>query len=368
MARQSDDNTSADELIGDIIARNRSEILDEYEKLLAQSAMPSISRPSISRNSPSLLRAQAEAVLDDLYDWLLAREQARPERERLGAAIASAGAGPDVHLGELLRAAGVLCEAVLNTIAERVPERPEMTRALLRLAVTLHRVIVDRLAIGALGHLGYVLERLHRSHADERRRVARELHDLVAHSAAVALQNLELYALHREGDPERAAEKLDGAVDALRETLETVRALTHDLRRSGSEEGMQAALNAYLAGAPSADGMVEVRFRGDEENVPPAIRGELFLVLREALRNARTHADASHVHVDVDISSRLVRADIVDNGRGFDVGAEADGTGLASMRERVALLGGSIVVSSTPGRGTAVHVEVALRARDDRPA
>src|SRR5262249_46193691 len=172
MARQSDDNTSADELIGDIIARNRSEILDEYEKLLAQSATPSISRPSISRNSPSLLRAQAEAVLDDLYDWLLAREQVRPERERLGVAVASAGAGPDVHLGELLRAAGVLCEAVLNAIAERVPERPEMTRALLRLAVTLHQGIVGRLAIGALGYLRHVLERPHPSRAHQRRAAA----------------------------------------------------------------------------------------------------------------------------------------------------------------------------------------------------
>jgi signal transduction histidine kinase len=368
MTRQSDDDISADELIGGIIALHRSEILDEYEKSLVQSASP-----AISGNVPSRMRTQAEAVLDDLHDRLLARERIRPQRDRLGATIAAVGAvgalgaGREMDPGELRWAAGVLCEAILNSIAARLPERPATTGALLRLAVVLHQSIVDRLAVGALDYLGYLLERLHRSHADERRRVAGELHDLVAHSVAVALQNLELYALHHEGDPQRAARKLDGALDALREALEAVRALTHDLRRSGAEEGMQAALNAYVASAPNADA-VEVRFRGDEEHVPPAIRGELFLVLREALRNARTHGDAGRVRVGVDISPRLIRADVVDDGRGFDVAVEAGGTGLASMRERVALLGGTIVVSSAPGRGTSVHVDVALRARDDQPA
>jgi len=349
---------SADELIAIVIKRHESEILDEYEKLLAESCAEVPTKSSFYQ-----LRQQAAAVLNDVHDRLLVPAHLRPQSDGLSAAIGVACAEQESHPTESLRAAGVMYQAILTGITNRVPKSGGVVPGLLRLAITLHRATMDRLAASAVGYLGYLLERLHESHSDERRRVARELHDVVANSVAVALQNLELYALHHENDPGRSATKLDNALAALRDSLDGVREVAQDLRRSGAEDGIQPALNAYLDDAPAGGAAVDVRFDGDEGPVPPAIRGELFLILREAVRNARAHARARRIEVAVNISPQLVRAQVTDDGRGFHETGQARGTGLASMRERVALLGGVIGVSSTLTKGTVVDVRVPLRMR-----
>jgi signal transduction histidine kinase len=235
-------------------------------------------------------------------------------------------------------------------------------------AAVVHESIVRRLTVAAGGYATYLLDRLHRSHVDERRRVARELHDIIAHSVAVALQDLELFAVRRAHDGARAEAKLDTAMINLRDTLDMLRAIAQDLRRSAAESGLTTALRSYLDTAPFDQGTV-LHVVGDEGRIPPAVRGELFLVLREALRNAHVHAAAGEVRARIEIGTDAVRAVVVDDGRGFDPAAPADrrsGTGLASMRERVALLGGVIDVRSTPGDGTSVSVRVPLaRAWND---
>jgi signal transduction histidine kinase len=214
------------------------------------------------------------------------------------------------------------------------------------------------LTFAAGGYASYLLDRLHHSHVDERRRVARELHDIIAHSVAVVLQDLELFTVHRQHDAERAETKLAAAIDNLRDTLELLRAITQDLRRSAAESGLTTALRSYLETAGFELG-TDLRVVGDETRVSPAVRGELFLVLREALRNAHVHASPTLVRATIEIDADVVRAIIVDDGRGFDP-ADGAGTGVASMRERVALLGGVIELRSVPGDGTSVSVWVPL--------
>jgi signal transduction histidine kinase len=351
------DASSIEELIGGIIVEHRAKILGGYEELLVRADTP-VSSPVPARD----LHRQAEDLLDDVCRRLLATGSAPPEP---APPHAIPGASPHVPPSDSLRAAGALCEAVLTTVADQLPDRPDLRAGLVGLAVTLHRVTAERLATGALAYLGYLLEHLHRSHADERRRVARELHDLVAHSVAVALQNLELYAVHRDARPDRAARKLATALDTLRATADMVRALAQDLRRSGAEEGLERALRDCAASLVPEDVACRILFTGDEEYLPPSIRGEVFLILREGLRNACQHSGASRIDVRVAVGRHAVRADVIDNGRGLDAGRRTWGTGLASMLERAALLAGVVEVSGREGRGTTVHLEVPLKARDE---
>jgi signal transduction histidine kinase len=346
---------SADQLIGAVLARHRADILGKYHERLAMSY-----GAALRTVSPDHLLRQAGAVLDEVRERLVSPHPGAPPPD-------DPHAEQELHPGESLRTTGLLCESVLTAVGDWLPERAGLTPGLIRLATTLNQVALDWVAAASASYIGYLLDQLHRSHADERRRVARELHDLIAHSVAVALQNLELFELHRDGDPDRAAGKLAAALAGLRETLESVRVLSHDLRRSAAQDGVQAALRAYLDDAPAIGMHAELRFHGDEARIPAAIRGELFLILREALRNAYAHSGAGSVAVVVDIEPLRIRARVVDDGDGFDAAAGRGGTGLASVRERVALLGGVLGVTSVPGRGTAVQVDVPLmRLVDDR--
>jgi signal transduction histidine kinase len=349
-------SNSFDELIDKTIERNRQHILDSYEQLLAGAGTAVNGKGS----APPQIRAQAAAVLDEVRRRLGDPNAVDPRpASEPDATIRRTTGRQAVNPSESLREAHLLCQAILSGIIASLPARPELGPAVVRVAVTTHRVIMENLTRTAMSYTSYLVERLHRSHADERRRVARELHDLVAHSVALALQNLELFVLYRDRDPERAPARLDGAFRQLREATDVVRSLAQDLRRSGADEGLRSALMAYIDSIPDGP-PVEVRFDGDEDNIPEAIRGELFLVLREGVHNARTHAQAKSIQVDVEIAPHWIRASIVDDGVGFDESSVEDGTGLASMRERVALMGGTILVSSTPGLGAALRVEVPM--------
>jgi signal transduction histidine kinase len=356
MVNNSDEAPVA-ELIAKIIRDYRAEILGLYDELLMRA-----SGWSISGAASQHLHRQAVAVLEDLWEQLAAVPPG-PARDRTPAPVAR----PPEELPprEALRAAGALSEAVLTTVVDRLPQRVDLAAGVVRLAVALQQSVTDRLATGSVAYLGYLLEQLHRSHADERRRVARELHDLVAHSVAVALQNLELYAVQRVTRPDWAGRRLEIALSTLRDALDTLRTVAQDLRRSGAEDGLESALQASINDAVTAGTDVVFRFDGDEEQVAPPVRGELFLILREAFHNALAHAGAGRIEIDVQIAVETIRAGVVDNGRGFTPTGSAAGTGFASMRERAALLGGVVEVLSAPGRGTAVRVEIPRRSYDD---
>ena len=110
--------------------------------------------------------------------------------------------------------------------------------------------------------------------------------------------------------------------------------------------------------APEVQASVTVR--GDESLLAPPVRDELFLILREAVRNAAAHSGARRIAVELAVGGDLVTAVVEDDGRGLEAARarRAGGTGLASMEERASLLGGTFGLSSSPGRGTRVEVAV----------
>lgn len=204
---------------------------------------------------------------------------------------------------------------------------------------------------------------------EERRRVAYEVHDGLTQVAIAAHQHLQAFAEdHPPGSIVEEGE-LDRVLQLARRTVGEARRVIAGLRPTALDDfGLAVAIGQDLE-ALRQEG-IGVGFEGGlgEERLPTEVETALYRVAQEALANARKHARAGRVEVSLRRSGRRVRLQVRDTGRGFDPQAvpEASGSGervgLASMRERVTLLGGDLKLTSAPGRGTSVVAEVPLRA------
>ncbi|MFJ8313194.1 MULTISPECIES: sensor histidine kinase [unclassified Streptomyces] len=199
--------------------------------------------------------------------------------------------------------------------------------------------------------------------------VARELHDRVGNELAVAHRQLELVELHLTRDPALAAERISGGLRALAEAMRVTRELAGELSAGRAPRPARGDLaddlRSFAEALLPAGTRVAVHLTGHQSQLPDRHRGQLFLILCEALRNASTHAAAEHVVVHADITARAVSAVVEDNGKGFDMIGDppaGHGIGLASMRERARALGGTVTVVSAPGRGTRVTACLPLPA------
>ena len=204
-----------------------------------------------------------------------------------------------------------------------------------------------------------------RTRAHERRMVARELHDRVAHTMGVVHQSLQLYEAYRERDPEAAERKLALAKRKSAEAMKDTRDLSRALRASGgTEEGLELeeALSELLSEFIPRGMTYGLSVEGDEGAVPDEVREQLYLVLREAVRNAVSHSGASKVSVAVRTDREGIVGVVEDDGRGFErkPRERTEAGGLAYMAERASLMGGSCSIESAPGEGTRVETSFPL--------
>lgn len=210
--------------------------------------------------------------------------------------------------------------------------------------------------------------RLIHVHEDERSRLARELHDDVTQRLAVLAINA--------GHSERSAQDPSAVMHEMREELvrlsEDVHSLSYRLHPSILEDlGLEEALRAECERFGKLEG-IEVGF--DAGNVPVGIPADvalcLFRVAQEALRNVSRHASASQVRVSLLRKGDELNLTIQDNGKGYDPRAlsKKASLGLASMRQRVDLVSGSIEINSGKGSGTTVLVSVPLREKAHEPS
>ena len=195
------------------------------------------------------------------------------------------------------------------------------------------------------------LERLLNAQEEERGRISRDLHDQVGQ----ALTGLMLGLTRANNDP--ALEHLGELRDMASQTLEEVRRISRDLRPAILDElGLEAAIRRFSRELEQGHALdIDLLVR------PPQVmaRNEqivVYRVVQEALTNVARHADAGHASVVITHGAGEVQLVIEDDGRGFDPnGLQAGKTiGLAGMRERLELLGGSLDIDSTEGRGTIV--------------
>lgn len=199
-----------------------------------------------------------------------------------------------------------------------------------------------------------------RTQREERRRVARDLHDVVLQDLSGALQSLRLTHLRAR----RAGVDLDlgEELEALTRAASGLRSAMYDLRHEKERPFVRAVeslvgLNRQLT--PGRETTLEVE-EGFPEELPRKVGVELLRVLQEALVNARRHSGAGNVGVGLRTEGDTLTATVTDDGKGFDAASTGAGVGLSSMRERVEGLGGGIEVDSRPGGGTTVTVRVPL--------
>jgi len=200
-----------------------------------------------------------------------------------------------------------------------------------------------------------------RAAMEERRRLARDLHDSVTQS----LYSLTLLAeaarrLAKAGDLERVENQVARLGETAQQSLKEMRLLVYELRPLPLEqEGLIGALQQRLDAVEKRSGVNARLIVENLDRLPEPIEAALYYIAQEALNNSLKHSGASNVTVNLSGEQQHVRLEVIDNGRGFDRAAIADrgGLGLTSMRERAELLGGSLTLESTPGNGTRLTVD-----------
>jgi signal transduction histidine kinase len=215
---------------------------------------------------------------------------------------------------------------------------------------------------------GELLEKLLSAHEDERRRIARELHDETGQALTALIVNLELAA--QEPTAERLRVQLGHLRELAERTLGEIRRLIYDLRPSILDDlGLAAALRWYAKNLLDPRGIAwTLSVGGITGRLPGGLETVAFRLVQEALTNVLRHAEASSVAVHVALEGRELHIRIEDNGRGFDPRlarpeGRSGGFGLLGMQERVELVGGRWEVQSTPGVGT--RVSAVLPVRDE---
>lgn len=353
-------------ILGDaarILKTHFEEVFAAYEKRLHNIESPLVCEAM----SHKQLRAQAYSIVREVADNLGVQEEPlRIERYRdsLSENIGASRANQAVHVSESLRAATALTEAAMEVVIDNLPTSSSSGRQMATVAMALQESIMERVARASVSYVDYLLIRLRESHEDERRRISRELHDRVAHSIITAFRNLELHEMYEIKDPAKSREKLRLAKIAAQEALQSTRSLSSELRPSSNEEGLEVMLSNYLRLLVPLDVEAYVSVKGDEFLIASEVRDELFLIFREAIRNAIAHSGARKIKVKLATTQDLVKAAVEDDGRGFALeranSTSRYGTGLISIKERASLLGGKLEVASVVGKGTKVDILVPL--------
>jgi PAS domain S-box-containing protein len=194
----------------------------------------------------------------------------------------------------------------------------------------------------------------------ERRRIARDLHDIALQDLSGALQSLRL--THLRSRNTGADLDLKEELEALGRATSGLRGAIYDLRYEKERPFVKSVeslveLNRQLTPERTTTLMIEDGF---PEELPEEVSVELLRILQEALTNARRHSGARNVEVRLRAESEALVAAVIDDGRGFHSASTRTGVGLVGMGERVEGLGGKIEVSSRPGEGTKVTVKVPL--------
>ena len=239
---------------------------------------------------------------------------------------------------------------------------------------TAHEILYNRAQAASLSQLLSVHERVVRQQsnriaqlareaavAEERNRLARDLHDSV--TQALYSQTLYAEAARRQmdaGNPARTVAHLDRLQATAQQALREMRLLIFELRPPAlATGGLVAALQERLDAVEGRTGLETAIDAPHDLTLPEEVETGLYWIAQEALNNALKHAQAARITIHLAAAAGTARLQIVDDGVGMATMADVRGKlGLPSMRERAAALGGTMQIQSAPGQGTTIFIEV----------
>lgn len=289
-----------------------------------------------------------------------------------GYAMLASSAGKDgpqslPNPADLLLEAAAFFDIAVSALVCHVRDDAGLLPCFVTAVRTLNESTSRRIREATLGYTGTLLERVEQARVDERRRIARDLHDRLGEGMSAALRQLELHEIASERGTPTPQPRVAMAKEALTEAMRRLRAVTSDLRQD-PVKSLERALVQYVDSVAAAAN-VRLRVSGDEAWAPPTFVEETFLILQEAIRNALRHSVPQMVLIGVAVAPHELHAWVEDDGCGFvpgpGAGPVSTGTGLASMRERACLMGGRLTIASAPGQGTRVELVVPLPGRRD---
>ena len=197
----------------------------------------------------------------------------------------------------------------------------------------------------------------------DRKLVAYEIHDGLAQQLAGALFKFQSIEVLRERDPDAARDMFDDAVRVLRDAMVETRRLISGLRPPELDESGVVDAIDYLISEQRQRGGSEIEFVAPKDfgRLVPPLESAIFRIVQECLTNACRYSQSEKVRVEMALAGERVRAEVRDWGVGFDADHIEHGHyGIQGIRERVRLLGGSVVIDTAPGQGTRICAEFPL--------
>lgn len=208
----------------------------------------------------------------------------------------------------------------------------------------------------------HLLSRLIEAQEDERKRIARDLHDDIGQALTSVLVSIKVL---EQGEPTPTAQaKINALRQIVNETLTRVRLLSRQLRPSALDDlGLAAALERYISEFTSRYPDLAVDFHARVYNrLPAVVETSLYRIIQEAMTNTARHSGATTISILITQRDGRIQAIVEDDGHGFDVNCmrrAGSSVGLHSMLERAQLLGGKLAIESNAD-GTTVYVEIPL--------
>lgn len=322
-------------------------------------------------------------IVAALFAWGAARSVRRP----LGALTESADrlaggdlslpvpippvhAGRDDEIDRLARAFETMRVALAASIDEVTQANATLERRVASRTAELQKLTTELRDRDA--RRADLVRKLLSAQEDERRRIARELHDETCQTVAALAVGLD--TVSRAASPVEAAAKLEDARALASRTLDGLHRVIFDLRPSVLDDlGLVSAVRWWVARHLTPAGIAaRLEVEDLDDRLPPTVEIPVFRVVQEALTNALRHSGAKTVLIQMSHEGGTLSVDVEDDGRGFipaDVATPSEtgqGLGLLGMRERIEILGGTLTLDSSPGAGT--HVAFTVPVPGEEPA
>lgn len=203
---------------------------------------------------------------------------------------------------------------------------------------------------------------------EERMRIARDIHDGPAQSLANMVMQVEYCQKLLEVRPDDINGELDTLKNITKTNLEGIRKIIFSLRPMDLDDlGLVPAVKRFLNEIEKSSGLIiETKFLGEEQRYVSALEVAVFRIMQEAVNNVIKHAEASTMEVVLETHPSAIGFSVIDDGKGFedDRYDYEESFGMSGMKERAALLNGDIKISSTPGKGTEISLQIPVQEEE----
>ena len=299
---------------------------------------------------------ESEALIGRSIYELLAPESCNAVRQTMAQALQDAAVAPIIN-------ERIACvDGSLRDVVIAIAGLPDHGRTVVQMVITdiTERARENRELERSRRDLRRLSASMVQAREDERRRIARELHDELGQRLSAL--KMELSSLGSEGDGPARAGRIGAMLEMVDDTVASVRRIATELRPLMLDDlGLNAAIE-WLADSWSRRMGVAVtlQLKAVEPALDDAVNIALYRMVQEALTNIARHAHATQVGIEIEQSASELQLTVTDNGIGFDEASiHREGSfGLAGMRERALMLGGQLAIGSSPGGGGRVSVRL----------